>query len=921
MQTTLLGLALALIAAILAAFAAPLFIDWNGFRPQLEAQASALAGSRVTISGNIDLTLLPTPAFVLRNVSVGDADSGTGMRASEVRGSLSLTALLSGRFEADEFIISRPAIRIAIQKDGRLLLPEGAAAGQEISVGGFVLEAGSLTIEDRRTNTLLLADDFSARGELLSREGPFKLEGGFRLNGMRWILRASSGRFGEDHAGKVRLTLDRPADARFFEAEGTLSLANAALHFEGKVLASRKGGRMHWQVTADAAGDIAGIDVSNLELALGEGELPITLSGKARLVPRANGSLELSLTSKRIDLDLGDQKAGATGASHVLPWLARARDALADFPLPVRASLAADGVLAGGQLLRDVRAQFRTQDGVFAIERVEARLPGRSFASIAAKDDGKRVSGPLSFESEEPELLARWLLGAELAGKLKLPAALRLKATFVSQGEEILLEKLQSQFEQTRIGGRLLIQPGRDRKGYVLQADLEAEGMDFDTLLPAARSTFDAAGDLKFSLNLYAKDSRLLEKPLKIASMALEHFDNGLLIKNLTLDDLDGVSLTAKQLAASSHRYEFSAEAVRTSGLVTVLRYFSESADFARFAARYAENRLPIRIGGTLAAFENGWRLRAKTGEAEIALDLGEARETRRAVDATLRLPQSELTAKGEFRFGAERFEPVLALNFRSPDLRKSFAPAERAASDALPFSATANLTRDGDKLVFDKLAFDLAGTRGTGRVAIPVGQATPYEGNLAVARADARTLLALALGRAEQPGTGLGIPGLSDYPGVLQLEIGSLALAQGLAIEKAGLVLRATRSDVVFEKFGGELAGGKLTGTLRVSGIAPRVAELRLDLADASIQRLLSAKTLRGTLRANITASASGETEQRLIESLSGQGALGVSALEIDQTDATSVAAVFAAMKDAPDEAKVEQALRTALARGPRKV
>ena len=190
MQTPLLGLALALIAAILAVFAAPFFIDWNEWRPQLEAQASALAGSRVTISGNIDLTLLPTPAFVLRNVSLGDAENGTGMRAREVRGSLALTALLSGRFEASEFVISRPAIRLAIEKDGRLLLPEVSTGAQEISVSGFVFEAGSLTIEDRRTNTLLFGDDFSARGELLSRDGAFRLEGGYRMNGMGWIVRA-----------------------------------------------------------------------------------------------------------------------------------------------------------------------------------------------------------------------------------------------------------------------------------------------------------------------------------------------------------------------------------------------------------------------------------------------------------------------------------------------------------------------------------------------------------------------------------------------------------------------------------------------------------------------------------------------------------------------------------------------------------
>lgn len=922
MQTTLLGLGLALIAAILSAFAAPFFIDWNEWRPQLEAQASGLAGTRVTISGNIDLTLLPTPAFVLRDVSLGDAEKGSGIRANEMRGSLSLTALLSGRVEADEFVISRPAIRLVIEKDGKLLLPAGASAGQEISVSAFVLEAGSLTIEDRRTNSLFLADDFSARGELVSREGPFRVDGGFRLNGMRWILRASSSRFGPDHAGKVRLALERPADATSFEAEGTLTLANAAPRFEGRTILAQRSGALPWRVSADAAGDAAELRFGNLELVLGQSELPITLSGEAKLNPRASGALEISLASKRIDLDLGSQKAAANGAAHVLPWIGEARALLSALPFPTQIAISADGILAGGQLSRDVRANLRVQSGAIAFERLEARLPGRAVIALTGKTVKGDFSGPLSFETEEPQLFARWLLGEERAARLQWTSPLRLKGTLAYKPEEVSISGLQAFFENTKIGGKLAAQPWKDSQSHVLLADLETEGSNFDAVLPVARTVLALVGDLKFNLNLLATNSRLLDKPLKRASIAASRLDGGFQIKNLTVDDLDGISLTARSSPGTESGYEFTAEAIRASGLAVVLEYLSGSADFASIATRYAASHFPLRVAGTLAPQTDGWRASVKSGEAQLAFNIGALRNSRQPVDATLRLPETEIAAKGEFGFGAQgRFDPALALNFRSADLRKAFVLASRASASPLAASGTANLLREGNNIVFDKLAFELAGSKGTGRLAFPAGDVSPFSGALSLDRANAAGLLALALGQAQVSYVELGIPLLANFPGALKMEIGSLAVSDRFSLQKAAFQIRAGRFETVFDDFQAQLAGGRVSGMLRVADTLPRVLEIRLDLADVALAQLLQAKPLRGALTAAVTLGASGNTEDDLIASLSGRGTLVLSNLEIERTDATAVSSVHASVKEAPDEKKIEQALLSALDRGPLKV
>ena len=65
MQTTLLGLAIAFILALIAALVGPYFIDWNQFRPQFEAEASQVLGAPVRVAGQLDARLLPTPTLRL----------------------------------------------------------------------------------------------------------------------------------------------------------------------------------------------------------------------------------------------------------------------------------------------------------------------------------------------------------------------------------------------------------------------------------------------------------------------------------------------------------------------------------------------------------------------------------------------------------------------------------------------------------------------------------------------------------------------------------------------------------------------------------------------------------------------------------------------------------------------------------------
>ena len=71
MQNTLLGLAIAIILALVAALVGPRLIDWGGHRSLFEVQASRLLGVDVRVAGNIDARLLPTPQLTLHDIQIG----------------------------------------------------------------------------------------------------------------------------------------------------------------------------------------------------------------------------------------------------------------------------------------------------------------------------------------------------------------------------------------------------------------------------------------------------------------------------------------------------------------------------------------------------------------------------------------------------------------------------------------------------------------------------------------------------------------------------------------------------------------------------------------------------------------------------------------------------------------------------------
>ncbi|MEL6921854.1 MAG: AsmA family protein, partial [Pseudomonadota bacterium] len=63
-----------LVLVLLAALAAPLFVNFDDYRAQFEAEASRILGQPVAVNGDLSATLIPFPSITLNDVRVGQAD-------------------------------------------------------------------------------------------------------------------------------------------------------------------------------------------------------------------------------------------------------------------------------------------------------------------------------------------------------------------------------------------------------------------------------------------------------------------------------------------------------------------------------------------------------------------------------------------------------------------------------------------------------------------------------------------------------------------------------------------------------------------------------------------------------------------------------------------------------------------------------
>lgn len=768
MQTTLLGLAVAIILALVTALIGPLLIDWGRYRASFEAEASRMAGTPVRVSGAIDARLLPTPSLLLRGIETGAPGAEPKLRARALRVEFALGPLVRGEWRADELRLEAPEVMLGLDAAGRIETPPLAIGVEpdQFSVERLVVEDARITFTDAASGAVARLDKVSFKGDLRSLQGPFKGEGAFVSAGQLYGYHFAAGRRGEDGAMKLRLAIDPSDRPLALETEGTLWLTRTAPRFEGAFTLSRPAGfalpggktltSVPWRASGRIKGTPAAALIEQLEVQYGPEERAIKLAGTADLQLGARPRFAGVLSARQIDIDrsLPPTDGARRPPAATLQALA---DTLAETvrpPLPVKLGLSIDSLVFGGAPLQAVRGDVRIDGETLLLDDFEFRAPGltqvRLSGELTAAARSLEFVGPVNVDSTDPRALVAWLEGRADTVRLT-SASLRARGDVTIGSERIAVERLRAAFDRRPVEGRLAYVYATANRPARLDAALSADEFDVDGALAFAGNAlagagFDRPGEITLALDVGKATYAGVEA--KNAKAKLNFDGNGLHIERVSVADLNGAAINASgridTLSASPRgSIAMTIDAQRLEGAARLAgRFVPRAADAMQgLAGRAAKTRLNAKLdvgspaGASTADAKTPARLHIDGALGPVRIDiLADGHGDLRALSATDvnvtgRMESDDGAALARL-IGLDRYAVVEGRPARI-DFAANGAPGSalriegKFAGAGLDATAAGSLRLAGDKT---NAAFDLALAaadmrlpRGPSGLAVPV--------------------------------------------------------------------------------------------------------------------------------------------------------------------------------------------------------
>jgi len=562
LQTTLLGVAIALILALVAALVGPLLIDWGTYRALFEREASHLVGVDVRVAGPIEARLLPSPRLVLQDIAIGGG--AEKVRAHALGIEFALGPLMRGEWRASEMQLDGPQVSLGVDAAGHVQAPDLTVAfnPDALSIDRLSVENGKLTLRDAANGATVTLDRFWFNGEARSLLGPFRGEGAVTIGGDLYPYRVSAGRFGDDDTVKLHLNVDPVNHPMSIESDGTLTLAGGAPSFDGTVSLARpvgvakRGGAevtQPWHVSGRVKGTAKSALIDNLEFQYGSEDQALKLTGVADFQFGKRPSLNAVLSGRQVDLDHALVETDGTRpppAGALRQLLAFASSAVSP-SFPMKVGVGIDQLTLGGSAVQNFRGDISSSSGGWTLDRFEFRAPGFTQVKLSGKlaMDGDHVSftGPAEIDAGDPKALAAWLEGrGDVAQGDLRPLSLRGEVTLGS--DKMAVERLKAEFERKSVSGRLAYSFAAGTKPAKLDAELNAADLDIDGALDfgkamLAGSTIARPHDMTIAAEIGR--ATIGGFTARNASARVKVDGDGLQIDKLSVADLGGAAFSA----------------------------------------------------------------------------------------------------------------------------------------------------------------------------------------------------------------------------------------------------------------------------------------------------------------------------------------------------------------------------------------
>ena len=505
MQTTLLGLAIAFIIALIAALIGPYFIDWNQFRPQFETEATRVVGAPVRVGGELDARLLPTPSLRLRSVVVGGANDLGKVRADKLDVEFSLGSLMRGEWRATELTINGMALDLGLDSQGRTDWP---ASTGKFNLGSLAIDrlnlTGRIALHDAASRGTLELNDIAFSGDVRSLAGAVRGDGNFTLSGTRYPFRVSSGQSADGNGTRVHFNIDPGARALSADLEGVLSFEARAPRFEGALVLAVPAGLKAkgdvpitpWRISAKVKADPAAARLEQLEASYGAEDGALKFLGFADIRFGASPLLHAVLSARQLDADKFVARDNSSAEPmRLLPGLRAFIAAIPLAPIPTQIEFSSEQIMLGGRpvqnLAADLHADARSDVKSWTIDRLDFRAPGATRVTLSGTNlqpgPSGSFKGTLSVDSSDPDALAAWLLGrSEVIYRTQKP--LRLRGDVSVASDRVVIEAMKAEIDGGAVEGRVAVSNQAASGGSRFDAELKAERLDLDAATAFARS-------------------------------------------------------------------------------------------------------------------------------------------------------------------------------------------------------------------------------------------------------------------------------------------------------------------------------------------------------------------------------------------------------------------------------------------------
>jgi large subunit ribosomal protein L24 len=848
-QTTLLGIGIAIIVALVAALVGPLYIDWGRYRAEFEASATRLTGLDFRVAGSIDARLLPTPTLVLHDIAFGRPDETSKVRARALRIEFALGALVRGEWRVSDARLEGPQFAASLDRSGQLAwpLPKPGFDLGGISIERLTIEDGGAVLADAASDTRLTVEKLEFKGELRSLAGPVKGEGSFIVAGQHYPYRLATSRISDDGNIRVRLSVD-PIDRRMtLEADASIWIDRGVPRFDGNIQLARPVGRAPgsapslatkpWRVTGHIKGDSATAVLEQIEFQYGPDDRALKLKGTANLAFGARPQINGVFSSTHIDLD---RMLALPEGTHQRPLQAvkTAAESLLGMrlPLPVTASIAVDAVTLAGATLQRVGADVAADGEALDIRDLELRAPGstqvRLSGRLAPGSAGASFAGSAKVDANEPRALVAWLSDRTDAQAIAA-GPLRLGGDVTIGNERIEVDRLKVEFERMSAAGRVAYAwPGENRAAR-LDATLTSPDLDLDRIHGLAKAMF-GSGVFEWpregTLSLKADRAIIAGVESKDTAVQARIDASGIGIDRFAVADFGGAALTVKGRIGNTVQSPRGALSIELDGrgLDGVLAVLDKAAPRLADQLRRSAGRLtPTSVRASVAldstrpdSTDIGAKLKleGRAGALRITLQ-GDAVAAGDAFKSDIlgALAAASVNVSGR----VEADDGGLLLELIAAD---RFIAAEKRPARLL---LTAKGALDGDLAVDAQIAGALnASGNGTMRV---LGQGSPTAKlNVKVANANIRSLRRAAPGRPT--------------------ELLPVSLNARLAL---------TGDSLQLTELGGTVAGTRVAGRISIGIAKPFAVDGDIDLSSADLPAAIAvALGLPGSTAAPGTSS-----------------------------------------------------------------